>query len=270
MSKTNSRLYHNTVISIVIGILLLPIVATFLYSISTRWGATILPDGLTLNWYLKLLTEERFLWSFVRSLGVCFAAMGLCIVLMLPAIFVVYYRLRYLKFICNMIVILPFAVPPVVGSVGLIQIYSDGLLPISGTFWILIFTYFTVIIPFVYRSIVNSLEAINYVDMIDAAKLLGANTFKAFIYVVLPNLKKGLLSAIFISISILIGEFVFANILAGTRFETLQVYLYNTKAVSGHYSSALVIFYFAFIFVFTYLASVFSKVERKSVKRRKN
>lgn len=47
----------------------------------------------------------------------------------------------------NLLILLPFAVPPVVSSVGLLQIYADGPLPIIGTPWILIGTWFTVVLP---------------------------------------------------------------------------------------------------------------------------
>ncbi len=255
MQKSNNLICHRIIIGIIVLIMVLPLVATLLYSLSTRWGATILPDGLTLHWYIDLLSDPRFLWSFARSILVCAAGLALCIVVMIPVIFIVFYSLPGLKKVFNFIVVLPFAVPPVVSSVGLLQLYSDGFLPISGTFWILIFTYFTIVIPFVYRSMANSFAAVSLHDLMDAARLLGASTPQAFFKCVLPNLKKGILSAVFISFSILIGEFVFANILVGTRFETLQIYLYNTRQVSGHFTSALVIFYFAFIFLLTFIAS---------------
>ena len=57
----------------------------------------------------------------------------------------------------------------------------------------------------------------------------------------------------------LLGEFVFANILVGTRYETLQIYLYNMRQTSGHFTSALVMTYFLFIFLLTWLASRFSQ-----------
>lgn len=253
--QRNNNLLHRIVIAVVVLVMVLPLVATLLYSLSTHWGATILPDGFTFKWYLDLLGEPRFLASFGRSLLVCLCGLFLCIVVMIPVIFIVFHSLPGLKKVFNFIVVLPFAVPPVVSSVGLLQLYSDGFLPISGTFWILIFTYFTIVIPFVYRSMANSFAAINLHDLVDAARLLGASTPKAFFLCVLPNLKKGILSACFISFSILFGEFVFANILVGSRYETMQIYLYNTRSVSGHYTSALVIFYFAFIFVFTLLAN---------------
>jgi putative spermidine/putrescine transport system permease protein len=76
-------------------------------------------------------------------------------------------------------------------------------------------------------------------------------------------LKKGLLASLFLSFSFLLGEFVFANILVGTRYETLQIYLYNMRQTSGHFTSALVMTYFFFIFLLTWLASRFSSQQQK-------
>ncbi|MCV5641099.1 ABC transporter permease, partial [Escherichia coli] len=75
----------------IVGIMLIPILATFVYSISSRWGATVLPDGLTFDWYVKLLTDPRFLQAFGRSLFICIASLTLSVILVLPAIFVVFY-----------------------------------------------------------------------------------------------------------------------------------------------------------------------------------
>ena len=85
--------------------------------------------------------------------------------------------------------------------------------------------YFTIALPFMYRAITNNLQAINLRDLMDAAHLLGASTWKAALLVVLPNLRKGVMVALLLSFSFLIGEFVFANLLVGTRYETLQVFL---------------------------------------------
>eukprot|EP01030_Chromulinospumella_sphaerica_P007855 gene7855-7688_t len=147
----------------------------------------------------------------------------------------------------NILILLPFAVPPVVSSVGLLQLYGSGPFAMVGTPWILIGCYFTVALPFMYRAITNNLQAINLRDLMDAAQLLGASTFQAAFLVVLPNLRKGLMVALLLSFSFLFGEFVFANILVGTRYETLQVYLNNMRNSSGHFTSALVISYFLFV-----------------------
>ena len=159
----------------------------------------------------------------------------------------------------NILILLPFAVPPVVSSVGLLQLYGSGPLAMVGTPWILIGCYFTVALPFMYRAITNNLQAINLRDLMDASQLLGASTWQAAILVVLPNLRKGLMVALLLSFSFLFGEFVFANILVGTRYETLQVYLNNMRNSSGHFTSAVVISYFFFVLVLTWAATLLNK-----------
>ncbi len=99
------------------------------------------------------------------------------------------------------------------------------------------------------------MQAINLRELMDAASLLGASTWRAALLVVLPNLRKGATIAVLLSFSFLIGEFVFANMLVGSRYETLQVYLYNMRNGSGHFTSALVISYFFVVLLVTWLAN---------------
>ncbi|MZI93124.1 ABC transporter permease subunit [Vibrio sp. CAIM 722] len=253
--QNSNPIFHRIVVYTIVGLLLIPIIATLAYSLSTHWGATILPEGFTLSWYRELLTTPRFLAAFGRSLFICISALILSCVLILPAIFVIFYYFPKLDRLMNLLILLPFAVPPVVSSVGMLQIYADSSVSLIGTPWILIGTYFTIALPFMYRAIANAFTAINLRDLMDAAHLLGASTPRAFFLIVLPNLKKGLMASLFLAFSFLLGEFVFANMLVGTRFETLQIYLYSVRAESGHYTSALVMTYFIFIFLSTWLAS---------------
>ena len=250
-----ASLYHRVVVWLLFLILLLPLAGTLLYSLSTSWSATILPDGLTLKWYAALWSDERFLRAFAQSLLVCVGALALSVVLILPLMFVVHYHFPRLDTLMNVLILLPFAVPPVVSSVGLLQLYGSGPLAMTGTPWILFGCYFTIALPFMYRAIANSLRAVDVQSLMDAAQLLGAGPLKAFFLVILPNLRGGVQIAIFLSFSFLVGEFVFANMLVGTRFETLQVYLNNMRGASGHFTSALVITLFAFTLILTWLGN---------------
>jgi putative spermidine/putrescine transport system permease protein len=258
-AEKRSPLFHQLVVYSLLLILLLPLLGTLVYSLSTSWSATVLPSGLTLKWYLALWSDARFLAAFGRSLLVCLAALALSLVLILPLLFVVSYHFPKLDAVMNVLILLPFAIPPVVSSVGLMQLFAGGPLPILGTPWILIGCYFTIALPFMYRAISNNLQAINLRDLMDAAHLLGASTWRAAFMVVLPNLRKGLMVSVFLSFSFLFGEFVFANMLVGSRYETLQVYLYNMRNDSGHFTSALVISYFMFVLLMTWAANRLNK-----------
>lgn len=258
-AEKRSPLIHQLVVYLLFLILLLPLLGTLVYSLSTSWSATVLPSGFTFKWYVALWSDARFLAAFGRSLLVCFGALALALLLILPLLFVVNYHFPKLDGVMNVLILLPFAIPPVVSSVGLMQLFASGPLPILGTPWILIGCYFTIALPFMYRAITNNLQAINLRDLMDAAHLLGASTWRAAFMVVLPNLRKGLMVSIFLSFSFLFGEFVFANLLVGSRYETLQVYLYNMRNDSGHFTSALVISYFMFVLLLTWAANRLNK-----------
>lgn len=251
--------YHRLVVATLLTLLLLPILATLLYSLSSRWGATILPDGVTLNWYLQLWSEPRFLAAFARSLLLCIGTLLLAILVVVPAAFVVFYYYPKLDRWMNLLILLPFAMPPVVSSVGLLSLYADGPLPLIGTPWVLLGCYFTLILPFLYRALANRLQSLELHALMEAAQLLGASAPRAFICVVLPALRKSLFASLFLSFSFLMGEFVFANLLVGTRFETLQIYLYNMRSTSGHYTSAVVMSYFLITLILTWLATRFNR-----------
>lgn len=176
MSRAESGspgIYHRSVVWLLFVILLLPLLGTLVYSIASSWSASILPSGFTLKWYSQLWSDPRFLAAFGQSLLVCVAALVLSVILILPLLFVVHYHFPRLDALMNILILLPFAVPPVVSSVGLLQLYGSGPLQMVGTPWILIGCYFTVALPFMYRAITNNLQAINLRDLMDAAQLLG-------------------------------------------------------------------------------------------------
>lgn len=251
--------FHRGVALLLSLLLTVPVVATLLYSLSRRWEATILPEGLTLAWYGQLWHDARFLSAFGHSLLICTGALLLSTLIIVPAAFVVCYRFPRLDRWMNVLILIPFSMPPVVASVGLLQLFAAGPLPLVGTPWILLGSYFTIALPFMYRALADNLRALDVVGLMDAAYLLGASTPIAFLRVILPNLRKGLMASLFLSFSFLLGEFVFANMLAGARYETLQVYLYSLNAGSGHFTSALVMSYFLFTLVLTWLATRLSR-----------
>ncbi len=52
---------HYIITTIILFFLSIPVIGTILYSLSSSWGATILPDGFTLKWLIALFTDLRFL-----------------------------------------------------------------------------------------------------------------------------------------------------------------------------------------------------------------
>lgn len=242
---------HMVIVTLIVGGLFVPLFAPLVHSLSTQWGATLLPDGLTLSWYGKLFTDPRFLAALGRSLFICGSSLALCLAVVVPTVFAaVYYFPGVVRFI-ELLAVLPFAVPGVVIAVGLMKIYSGGVIPIAGTPWILLGAYFGISLPFIYRGMKNSLDTLDIREMVDAAQLLGASVWEAFGLIILSSIKKGVVVSSLLTFSFLFGEFLFANLLVGGRFETLQIYLMAVRQKNGPFNSALVVTIFAVVFLAT-------------------
>ena len=248
-------------VSLVLILLFFPIFLTFLYSISTNWHSTVVPEGITFEWYFKLFSDKAFINALTRTLLISATTVIISILIMLPTVYIIIVYFPKLERLMQSIVLLRYAIPGVIASVGLIQIYSKPPFLLSGTVWLLMGAYFIIILPFMYQGIRNSLRNINVIELVQAAEILGVTKTQTFIKVIVPNILSGILVSSLLSFSMLFGEFVMTNFLVGGRFETVQVYLKRLMSDSGHLSSAIVISYFLFIFIITTFAIKLSKID---------
>lgn len=263
--------FHKVVVGLLVIYLLIPLIGTFMFSIAGKWDHTILPESYTMKWYVELFQDERFYDAFKRTLFLIVMTVGLSVVIMLPTIFIITVYFSKLERLLQAAAMLPYGIPPIVGAVGLIKLYSDSPIAIAGTPWILIGAYFITILPFMYQGIRNSLRTLNAVQLVDAAELLGATKFQAFRTVVFPNIISGILVSTLLSVSLLFSEFALANMLVGGRFETLQIYLSDKLNSSGHLTSAIVITYYSVILLLTgtVLKLTFKNEKNSAVSKKK-
>lgn len=250
--------------------LMLPLAATFMYSIAKDWSHTVLPVSYTLDWYRDLFTDSRFLSAVGRTMTVSLIAIAASVTTMSLTVFVVFMYVPKLERLLQTLAMIPFAVPGVVAAVGLIKVYSSGPIVLSGTIWILVGAYYVLVIPYVYQGIRNSLRTIDARRLMEAAEILGASKIKAFLLVIAPNILNGILISALLSFSILIGEFVMANFLIGGHYETIQIYLMRRMNENGHISSAIVIAYFLIVLIISWLMLRLGTRFRKKVEIKEN
>lgn len=267
MTSTNNFPWSKIMLGAILFYLFIPLVATFLFSIAQEWQTTILPSSYTLAWYERLLQDPIFFKALGRSLTISLSATVLGMAIIVPAVLVTLFY--YPKQDNNLRVLsnLPFAFPPVILAVGLIELYGHKPLVLTGTIWILLGSYFVVILPYMYQATTNSFRSIDAISLVTAAENLGANKLQAFFYVILPNILPGLLVAFLLSFSILFGEFVLANLLVGSAYQTLQLYLYKVSWENGHLASAIVVVYYVFILLTTMAILVLQQLETKRKSR---
>ena len=110
--------------------------------------------------------------------------------------------------------------PPLVIVVGLKNVVLWLNYLIGNTPYILALLFVVLVLPYSYRALDAGLSAIDVNTLAEAARGLGAGWATVIVRVIVPNLTAALLSAAFISIALVLGEFTFASLL---NYDTLQV-----------------------------------------------
>ena len=100
------------------------------------------------------------------------------------------------------------------------------------------------ILPFVYQGIRNNLHGINVTQLLEAAEILGAGKLYAFVRIVLPSMLSGILVSSLLALSTVFGDFAIIKIIAGNKFETVQMLLYNSRVIVLQYQCVIVIIMF--------------------------
>lgn len=226
--------------------MIVPLLATALFSVSTRWDRTIWPEGVTLTWWGKVMARPAFRDTLMNSLALSIATVAASLALITPTAYWAHLRVPAAKLWIELLAIVPFALPGVILAMALIRFYSNVPLPIINTPNILVAAYIVLTLPFMYRSVANSLEAIEARTLDEAARSLGAGHWRTLLFVILPNIVPGVVNGSLLVFSTVFAEFTLANLLTGTRFKTFPIYLVDFTRFDARQASALAVISFVF------------------------
>jgi putative spermidine/putrescine transport system permease protein len=246
-----SALKDRIVILIAVTGMVLPIIAVILNAFAADWSGTILPSGYTMQWFWRVLSDPAFQASIGRSIFVTLGALLLSASVTIPAVIVGHlYWPRFDGWLGRLVVI-HYALPAVVLVVGYFRLYSGKPLPLNGTPYILFLAYVPAFFPLLYISMKNALRSLPTSDFLAAGRLLGASDYTIIRRVILPSILPGILIGLILNFALGLSEFVFANMLVGGHFETLQIYMFKQRQASGRITSVVVAAYFVVMLVGT-------------------
>jgi len=216
----------------------LPILATYVFSIAVRWDRSILPEGLTFDWYRTAFQDRWFLIVFRHSITISAATVVVSALLVVPTAYWVHLKLPRALPLLNLVTTLPFAIPAVVLALGLIKLYGQGPLQLARTPPMLSLAYMIFTLPFMYRPVASSLEAIDIHRLTEAAQSLGASWPRTMLQVIFPNILPGILSGGLLVFATIFGEFTLATLLVGARYKTFPMQLVYYTRRDGRIASA--------------------------------
>ena len=193
-----------------------PLLAMLDFSTQVRGSA---PGRTWANWEY-MVTDEDFRASIRYSLLLALFTVVLMVVLLVPTMVWVRLRVPRAKKLIEFLCLLPLTIPALVVVVGISNVYSWVTYLLGDSPLVLTFVYVVLVLPYSYRAIDSALSAIDVPTLAEAARSLGAGWFTVIVRIVLPNITGGVLGAAFISVALVLGEFVVSSLL---HFETMPV-----------------------------------------------
>jgi putative spermidine/putrescine transport system permease protein len=237
---------------LVVIYLVVPLIATLVFGLQGG-------KGLDVHSYQEIFTDKNFGQTLQLSLELALATTLLAVILVTPTVYWVQMRLPGVRIVLDILSLIPFAVPPIIMSLGLLEVYGSsnllinvlslGLVPILSnnpfnivnTPQLLVCAYVIVALPYVYRPIDNSMRAINTTVLTEAAYSLGSGWWRTFLRIIMPNIWPGIISAALLTFSTVMGEFTLASLFG---IFTFPIYLNEVGQSDAHKAASLAVLSF--------------------------
>jgi len=241
-----------------------PLVGVLEFSLRLRRGI------YSLDAYEIVLGDPNFQHTFLYSCALAVVTVVLGLALVVPAAYAVRLHVPKLRGVVEFITLLPLVIPAIVIVFGYLRLYSsDSLISLTdtenGANVLLAFGYATLSLPYMYRAVDTGLHAIDVRTLSQAAESLGARPLTVLWRIILPNIRTAILSGVFLTFAIVLGEFTLASLLDRPAFGP---YLQLLGANRAYEPAALSLVAFALTWGLMALLNVVGGSARRSSRRK--
>lgn len=191
-----------------------------LYAMADFSTRNLIEGGRTLAAWRNLVADETLYQAIVISILLAVFTVAAMLVLLVPTMIWVRLRAPWARRTIEFLCLLPLTIPALVIVVGLRNVYLWVTYFLGESALTLTFVYVVLVLPFAYRALDAALAAIDLRTLSEAARSLGAGWGATISRVIVPNIWPGILSAAFISIAVVLGEYTIASL---SGYQTLQV-----------------------------------------------
>jgi putative spermidine/putrescine transport system permease protein len=249
------RAFRWAVVAVLGTFFLVPLVAMFEFTTRGAGGHRTLDTWrLLFNWRMLTETYPALSTGITNSFGLVVLTALLMLVLLVPTVIWVRLRLPRLRPVVEFVCLLPLTVPAIVLVVGLAPVYAWVTYFLGGSSLTLTFAYTVLVLPYAYRAIDAGLSAIDVRTLSEAARSLGAGWGTVIWRVVLPNIRSAVLSAAFLTVALVLGEFTIASLLVRDNVQVaINLLGKSSAAVSIAASLALLILVFILLFLLSFV-----------------
>jgi putative spermidine/putrescine transport system permease protein len=184
-------------------------------------------SGLTLRWIGEVW--ELYARTIYLSIGISLACLAVTLLIGVPAAYALARSQNRWARAFEELLVLPVAVPGLATALALILFYGEiRAFRASWTFILVGHVLFT--LPFMVRSVLAVMAALDLKTLEDAAASLGAGFRQRFFQVILPNARPGILAGSLMVVTLSMGEFNITWMLHTPLTQTLPVGLADSYA----------------------------------------
>jgi putative spermidine/putrescine transport system permease protein len=190
----SDRIARMTVILLAIGglvFLTLPLAIIVATSFTETEFLKFPPQGFTLRWYARFLEDPSYLEAIWTSVSIAAIATVLAVLIGVPVALVVQRATFMGRKLLSTVFIAPLILPTIVIGAALLQ-YANAL-GFARSFFALVVGHTVIVVPYVLRTVMASLERFDQ-SLEEASFDLGGNAVTTFFLITLPIIKPGLVA----------------------------------------------------------------------------
>lgn len=207
--------------------LIFPVVLSVLAGLTVNYQRGIIASGVTFAWVGRVL--DLYAHTIGLSLGIAFATLVSTLLLGVPVAYALARHPGRLARLVEEALVMPVAIPGI--ATGLALILAWGAVGDFRTHWSFILVgHVLFTLPFMVRSTLAVMLAVNLPTLEEAARSLGAGFLARFRTVVLPNAAPGILAGSLMVVALSLGEFNMTLMLHTPFTMTLPVGLADSYA----------------------------------------
>ena len=217
------RIANNLYLGFIFLFLYAPVVVLVVFSFNKAKSRSVW-GGFTLEWYRKLFTNDEILSSLQVTLVVAvLSALLATAVATVTCIGLDGLGKRRRALVMNLSYV-PIVNPDLVTGISLMLLFVFMQLPLG--FGTLLLSHIAFNIPYAILSILPKMKQLDR-NLYEAALDLGARPFQAILRVLLPELAPGIVTALILTFTLSIDDFVISYFTSGAGVSNLAITIYS-------------------------------------------
>ena len=215
--------------------------------------------GFTFDWYIKMFQDSEIMSALATTIELALISAAIATVFGTVAAIGIHSMRKSTKAIAMNISYLPVSSSDMVTGVSLLMLFV--FVKMEAGFATLLIAHVTFNTPYVILSVLPKLSQLDK-NMYEAALDLGASPWQAYIKVILPEIKPGIITGLIMSITLSIDDFVISYFVGGNGVQTLSMKIFTmTKRGIRPEINALSTLMFIVVFALLLIVNKSTKVK---------